>query len=99
MQPVNYDLSVSRTNSPVQNPTSHLCPTSNLYHAAESDSLILVVQKDSVEYYPAFPLPTEYWSRPLVLKYTNSTTYWLIGFEHPKVAIAHSMMDLQQHIL
>ena len=32
--------------------------------ASQSDILELVVQTEPVQYYPGFPLPTEYWTRP-----------------------------------
>ncbi len=33
--------------------------------ASKSDPLTLVVQEDPITYYPAHPLPTEYWTRPI----------------------------------
>ena len=38
---------------------------SNTYKAAKSDTLELVVETDPVQYYPGFPMPTEYWTRPV----------------------------------
>jgi len=38
---------------------------SNTYKAAKSDTLTLVVNTDPIQYYPAFPMPTEYWTRPV----------------------------------
>jgi outer membrane protein assembly factor BamB len=35
------------------------------YLASDSDTLDLVVQAEAIEYYPAHPLPTEYWIRPI----------------------------------
>ena len=36
-----------------------------LYLASDSDIVELVVQQEPIAYYPGFPLPTEYWSRPI----------------------------------
>jgi outer membrane protein assembly factor BamB len=38
---------------------------STTYLAGDSEELTLVVQADPVLYYPASPLPTEYWTRPI----------------------------------
>jgi len=38
---------------------------STAYAASESDPLTLVVQEEPIPYYPAAPLPTEYWTRPI----------------------------------
>ena len=35
------------------------------YEASESEVLELVVQAESIPFYPAAPLPTEYWTRPI----------------------------------
>jgi outer membrane protein assembly factor BamB len=35
------------------------------YKASDSDVITLVVQEQQVGYYPGFPLPTEYWTRPI----------------------------------
>ena len=35
------------------------------YLASDSDVVELEVQEDPIPYYPGFPLPTEYWSRPI----------------------------------
>jgi hypothetical protein len=35
------------------------------YEASDSEILELVVQEESIEYYPGHSLPTEYWSRPI----------------------------------
>lgn len=35
------------------------------YLASDSDWYSLVVQEDPIPYFPAFPLPTEYWNRPI----------------------------------
>ena len=73
----NYTL---KTIFPEQNATSHLKPTQNLYRAAESDPLLLVVQEDPVQYYPAFPLPTEYWTRPVdaqIREWYSIMGHWL----------------------
>ena len=36
-----------------------------LYKASDSDVVELIVQEEPIAYYPGFPLPTEYWSRPI----------------------------------
>jgi len=38
---------------------------STTYLASESPELILTVQTDPIPYYPASPLPIEYWTRPI----------------------------------
>lgn len=73
----NYTM---KTIFPAQNSTNNLVPTSNLYAAAESDPLLLVVQQDPVPKYPAFPLPTEYWSRPVdaqIREWYSIMGHWL----------------------
>ncbi|HEX9261833.1 MAG TPA: PQQ-binding-like beta-propeller repeat protein, partial [Candidatus Bathyarchaeia archaeon] len=35
------------------------------YLASDSEIVTLVVQEDPIAYYPGFPLPTEYWTRPI----------------------------------
>jgi hypothetical protein len=73
----NYTL---KTIFPEQNATSYGNFTSNLYRAAESDPIILVVQEEPVEYYPAFPLPTEYWTRPIdaqIREWYSIAGHWL----------------------
>ncbi len=35
------------------------------YAASDSDVIYLVVQEEPIDYFPAFPLPTEYWTRPI----------------------------------
>jgi outer membrane protein assembly factor BamB len=39
-------------------------PPGTVMEASESKILTLVVQQESLKYYPGFPLPTEYWTRP-----------------------------------
>ncbi len=36
-----------------------------LYKASDSEKLTLVVQEEPLTFYPGFPLPTEYWTRPI----------------------------------
>jgi len=36
-----------------------------IYAASDSEWLNLVVQEEPIPYFPAFPLPTEYWNRPI----------------------------------
>ena len=36
-----------------------------VYTASDSDIVKLVVQDEPIEYYPGFPLPTDYWTRPI----------------------------------
>ncbi len=50
---------------PKQNSTNMGVFTNNVYEAARSDSIKLVVQEEPVAYYPGVPLPTEYWTRPI----------------------------------
>jgi hypothetical protein len=73
----NYTLT---TIFPTQNATSSGVFTNNVYNAARSDSIQLVVQQDPVEYYPAFPMPTEYWTRPIdaqIREWYSIAGHWL----------------------
>ncbi len=73
----NYTM---KTIFPAQNSTNNLVVTQNLYMAAESDPLTLVVQADPVTYYPAFPMPIEYWSRPVdaqIREWYSIMGHWL----------------------
>ena len=68
------------TNFPEQNSTSYGSYTNNVYYAAKSDPLELVVQTDPIEYYPAFPMPTEYWTRPIdaqIREWYSIAGHWL----------------------
>ena len=52
----------------------------NVYQPAKSDILELVVQADPIEYYPAFPLPEEYWTRPIdaqIREWYSIAGHWL----------------------
>ena len=40
-------------------------PQEYTYLASDSEWCNLVVQEDPIPYFPAFPLPTEYWNRPI----------------------------------
>lgn len=40
-------------------------PANTTMLASDSPVVMLVVQEEPIEYYPAMPLPTEYWSRPI----------------------------------
>ncbi len=73
----NYTLT---TVFPEQNATSYGVFTNNVYSAARSDSIKLVVQQDPVIYYPAFPMPTEYWTRPVdaqIREWYSIMGHWL----------------------
>jgi hypothetical protein len=73
----NYTLT---TIFPEQNSTAYGVFTNNVYKEARSDPLKLVVQADPVEYYPAHPLPTEYWSRPVdaqIREWYSIAGHWL----------------------
>jgi hypothetical protein len=73
----NYTLT---TIFPEQNATSYGVFTNNLYYAARSDSIQLVVQEEPVEFYPAFAMPTEYWSRPIdaqIREWYSIAGHWL----------------------
>ncbi|TRO48922.1 hypothetical protein E2P60_00220 [Candidatus Bathyarchaeota archaeon] len=35
------------------------------FAASDSDVFTLVVQQEPIEYYPGFPMPSEYWTRPI----------------------------------
>jgi outer membrane protein assembly factor BamB len=39
-------------------------PVGTVMEASKSEVLELVVQDEPIEYYPGFPMPTEYWTRP-----------------------------------
>ncbi|HEX9261824.1 MAG TPA: PQQ-binding-like beta-propeller repeat protein, partial [Candidatus Bathyarchaeia archaeon] len=40
-------------------------PVNSTMLASDSNPLTLVVQEEPITYYPGFPLPTEYWTRPI----------------------------------
>jgi outer membrane protein assembly factor BamB len=40
-----------------------------LYKASDSDIVELIVQEEPIPYYPAVPLPTEYWTRPITSQF------------------------------
>lgn len=63
----NYTL---QTNFPQQNYSA----TSNIYKASQSEQLILVVQEDPIVIHLGFPIPTEYWTRPLDSQLRSSYT-------------------------
>jgi hypothetical protein len=44
---------------------SALIPAGTIMLASESEVLELVVQEESIPYYPGQPLPSEYWTRPI----------------------------------
>jgi outer membrane protein assembly factor BamB len=54
--------------------------TERTYAASDSEWLNLVVQEEPIAYFPAFPLPTEYWNRPInaqFYEWTPLTGNWL----------------------
>lgn len=44
-------------------------PAGTVMQASTSSKLTLVVQEEPIPYYPAVPLPTEYWTRPIDAQY------------------------------
>ncbi|MDH5266323.1 MAG: PQQ-binding-like beta-propeller repeat protein, partial [Candidatus Bathyarchaeota archaeon] len=53
---------------------------STFYEASNSRKLALVVQEEPIEYYPSFPLPTEYWTRPIdaqIREWSSISGSWL----------------------
>jgi len=61
-----------QTNFPEQKTPSEIrafagiaIPAGTTMQASTSDKLALIVQETPIQYYPALPLPTEYWSRPI----------------------------------
>ena len=55
-------------------------PAERTYAASDSEWLNLVVQEEPIPYFPAFPLPTEYWNRPInaqFYEWTPLTGNWL----------------------
>lgn len=55
-------------------------PVEKTYAASDSDWYNLVVQEDPIPYFPRFPLPTEYWNRPINLQFSEwvpLTGQWL----------------------
>ncbi len=52
------------------------------YAASDSPITYLVVQQNPIPYFPAFPLPTEYWNRPINAQFEQwapLTSNWLRG--------------------
>ena len=54
-----------QTHFPAQNFTWSATPLPTLYKASDSPIYDLVVQEEPIETFPGFPLPTEYWTRPI----------------------------------
>jgi len=55
-------------------------PAGSVMEASSSEKLALVVQQEPLEYYPASPLPTEYWTRPVdaqLREWSSITGNWL----------------------
>src|SRR4030042_1995622 len=64
-----------------------------LYQASDSEKVTLVVQQDPVPEYPATPLPTEYWTRPINAQHYTWNTIsanWLSIGGRPKNALAEN---------
>ena len=56
-------------------------PVNTTMLASDSDKVTLVVQQESIQYYPSVPLPTGYWTRPINAQlrewYTISGSSWM----------------------
>jgi hypothetical protein len=62
-------------------------PAGTIMEESITEELELEVQEDPIEYYPAQPLPTEYWSRPIDAQlrewYTISASWLMPGWAYP----------------
>ena len=56
-------------------------PANTTMLASDSDPITLVVQQETIQFYPGIPLPTEYWTRPINAQfrewYTISGSSWM----------------------
>ena len=46
------------------------------YAASDSDVFTLVVQEEPIPYFPGFPLPSEFWTRPINAQFLMGTNRW-----------------------
>jgi outer membrane protein assembly factor BamB len=66
------------------------------YSASDSSITYLVVQTEPIPYFPGFPLPTEYWTRPInaqFYEWVNLTGNWLRpagSYNMPPIPKLHS---------
>ena len=57
-------------------------PVGTVMLASDSDILTLVVLEEPIEYHPGYPLPTEYWTRPIdsqLREWASISGNWLWG--------------------
>lgn len=69
-----------QTHFPEQKMVPGFSAVERTYAASDSDWYNLVVQQDPIPYFPGFPLPTEYWNRPVNLQFSEwvpLTGQWL----------------------
>jgi hypothetical protein len=69
-----------QTHFPEQKMVPGFSAVERTYAASDSDWVNLVVQEDPIPYFPGFPLPTEYWNRPINLQFSEwvpLTSQWL----------------------
>jgi len=71
-------------------------------NAATSDPITLVVQEEPIQYYPAHPLPTEYWTRPIDAQQREWSVIagsWLDSTPMNKFAVGNDDAPDTAHIL
>lgn len=72
------------------------------YEASSSEKLALVVQEDPVPYHPGFPLPSEYWSRPISAEFREWNMIagnFLDSTRYMSPLVPYSEMPKTAHIL
>ena len=78
-------------------------PTGTVMLASDSTEVLLVVQADSIAYYPSMPLPSEYWTRPIdpqLREWSAVLGNWLEpGFTAPTVVSGNEAAPDSAHIL
>jgi len=78
-------------------------PSGTVMLASDSAILELEVQEDAIAYHPGYPLPTEYWTRPIdaqLREWSAVTGNWLVpGFTAPTVISGNADAPDSAHIL
>ncbi|MBM4400837.1 MAG: hypothetical protein FJ045_02680, partial [Crenarchaeota archaeon] len=77
-------------------------PIGTVMLASSSPKITLVVQEEPIKHYPAHPLPTEYWTRPIDPQQREWATVagnWLEPYPRNNVAIGNEDAPETAHIL
>jgi outer membrane protein assembly factor BamB len=78
-------------------------PAGTVFAASETDWLILVVTQEPRQFYPGFPLPSEYWTRPIdaqIREWSTIAGNWLdASNRNPQVVTGNDYAPETPHIL